>query len=97
MRTSKFNNYLENFRSNVISSIIGQVRIPNEGESSINSEHFDNYLSKLQNICTDNIGGVATNVSADSSMDGHHQKSAPMYDSVKNALVPGFNPLSTRI
>jgi hypothetical protein len=58
--------------------------MPTEPDAAINPEHFDNYLTKLQTICTDNLGEEANN------------KSPPVYDSVKTALQ-GLNPLSTRI
>ena len=52
--SKNLNNYFENLRSNVISSIIGHhVRMPTEpiSESSMAPSNPEHYLSKLQTIC----------------------------------------------
>lgn len=43
-------------------SILGQVKVPNDMDSPMvggfnpSKENFDSYLTKLQNICTENLG-----------------------------------------
>lgn len=87
-RNAKLNNYFESLRTNVISSIIGHARMPSEPEATtaaaaaaaaLNPEHFDNYLTKLQTICTENMGEAEAGKPA-------------VYDSVKSALH-NFNNL----
>ena len=81
------NNYFESLRSNVISSIIGQGPT-NPTESNLpmsvgaSGGQYDNYLSKLQNICT--------------TAEANYAQSAAVADSYK-APVGGFNPLAARI
>ncbi len=57
------------------------------------TEHFDNYLSKLQTICNENMAGsagVGAGMAATASNVGDGGKQ--VYDSMKSALQ-GFNTL----
>ncbi|TRY62007.1 hypothetical protein TCAL_06659 [Tigriopus californicus] len=94
------NNYFENLRTNVISSIIGQVRMPNESDlvHSGGQGHLDNYLSKLQTICGDAHQGQDPESNHQMSKCMNTNASHPsVYNSVVKGALHGFNPLSSRI
>ena len=63
----QLSSYYESLRSNVM-SILGQVKVPTthvgtnmgdlqdpHGSFNASKENFDSYLTKLQNICTENM------------------------------------------
>jgi len=102
LRGKQLNTYFESLRSNVITSLIGGapqppppagVRMPTEPvppTSDVLTAGYqtglDNYLSKLQNICSSTSSGAA----AQQYYAGYAD------ETVKNALQ-SLTPLSTRI
>lgn len=75
---SHLTDYYESLRNNVI-TLLEHVRIPPE---KMAHENFDNYLSKLQSLCTP---------------DGYYtEENRPTYDSVRSALQD-FTVLPTPI
>lgn len=56
-RNAKLSDYYENLRTNVF-SILGPkpvMRVPSE-QDNLSQEKYDSYLTKLQNICTEQVG-----------------------------------------
>jgi hypothetical protein len=63
------------------------------GHHQQSQEHFDNYLSKLQTICTENMAAASSSTPGGGGVsDVADSKQHQMYDGVKNALQ-GFNAL----
>ena len=59
--------------------------------AALNQEHFDNYLTKLQTICTENMGDESGGGGGVNKQQQQQQQPA-VYDSVKSALH-SFNTL----
>ena len=61
--SKQLSSYYESLRSNVM-SILGQVKVPCNSNEMVDpnmagfstKENFDSYLTKLQTICTENMG-----------------------------------------
>lgn len=72
---SNINDYYKSLRNNVI-TLLEQVRIPNANgtppDKGDHHEHFDNYLSKLQSLCT--------------SENYNTNENRPIYETVKSTL-----------
>ncbi|XP_039292249.1 uncharacterized protein LOC111049000 isoform X3 [Nilaparvata lugens] len=54
-RSNNMNEYFESLRNNMI-TILEHVRLPNGPQEKMNQDNFDNYLSKLQTLCTSSTG-----------------------------------------
>lgn len=72
--SSNINDYYKSLRNNVI-TLLEHVRIPNTNGTIPDKgdhEHFDNYLSKLQSLCT------SDNYSSN--------ENRPIYETVKSTM-----------
>jgi len=79
-KNAKLTDYYENLRSNVFSifgspnysdSYLGTKQMLKGADSeNMNQEKYDNYLTKLQNICTENVG----------------EEGKPVYETMKSAI-----------